>query len=87
MEVIEVNDVGFEAPEAFLAARRDLFGTPIDAALAVSAAVGSLFRSTAISTTVTYVVVIGLFLAPILVWLGREACYIARPSNLTACSR
>ncbi len=42
-------------------------------ALAVSAAVGSLFRSTAVSTAVTYVVVIGLFLGPILVWLGRDA--------------
>jgi ABC-type transport system involved in multi-copper enzyme maturation permease subunit len=42
-------------------------------ALAVSAAVGSLFRSTAISTSATYVVVIGLFVAPILVWLGRDA--------------
>jgi ABC-type transport system involved in multi-copper enzyme maturation permease subunit len=42
-------------------------------ALSVSAAVGSLFRSTAVSTSVTYVVVIGLFLAPILVWLGRDA--------------
>ncbi len=42
-------------------------------ALAVSAAVGSLFRSTAISTTATYVAVITLFLAPVLVWLGRDA--------------
>lgn len=42
-------------------------------AIAVSAAVGSLFRSTALSTTVTYVVVTGLFLVPILVWLGRDA--------------
>ena len=42
-------------------------------ALAVSAAVGSLFRSTAVSTSVTYVVVISLFLVPILVWLGRDA--------------
>ena len=42
-------------------------------ALAVSAAVGSMFRSTAVSTTMTYVVVISLFLAPLLVWLGREA--------------
>ena len=42
-------------------------------ALAVSAAVGSLFRSTAVSTTVTYVTVVGLFLAPFLVWLGRDA--------------
>lgn len=42
-------------------------------ALAVSAAVGSLFRHTAVSTAVTYVVVIGLFLAPVLVWLARDA--------------
>lgn len=42
-------------------------------ALAISAAVGSLFRTTAVSTTMTYVVVISLFLAPILVWLGRDA--------------
>ena len=42
-------------------------------ALAVSSAVGSLFRSTAVSTSVTYVVVISLFLAPMLVWLGRDA--------------
>lgn len=42
-------------------------------ALAVSAAVGSLFRLTAVSTTMTYVVVISLFLVPILVWLGRDA--------------
>ena len=42
-------------------------------ALAVSSAVGSLFRYTAVSTAVTYVVVVGLFLAPILVWLARDA--------------
>ncbi len=42
-------------------------------ALAVSAATGSLFRSTAISTSVTYVAVVTIFLAPILVWLGRDA--------------
>ncbi len=42
-------------------------------ALAVSAAIGSLFRSTAVSTTATYVSVIALFLTPILVWLGRDA--------------
>ncbi len=42
-------------------------------ALAVSAAVGSLFRTTAMSTTITFVTVITLFLAPILVWLGRDA--------------
>lgn len=42
-------------------------------ALAISAAVGSLFRSTAVSTTITYVVVIGVFLFPILIWLGRDA--------------
>lgn len=42
-------------------------------ALAVSAAVGSLFRSTAVSTTAAYVSVIAVFLAPMLVWLGRDA--------------
>ncbi|MCO8124614.1 ABC transporter permease [Stieleria sp. TO1_6] len=41
--------------------------------LAVSAAVGSLFRYTAVATTVTYVTVMTLFLAPMLVWLGRDA--------------
>ena len=41
--------------------------------LAVSAAVGGMFRSTAVSTTMSYVVVIGLFLAPMVVWLRREA--------------
>ncbi len=49
-----------------------LIWTAIEA-LAVSAAVGSLFRTTATSTTVTYVVVIALFLSPILIWLGRDA--------------
>ena len=42
-------------------------------ALMVSAAVGSLFRSTAVSTSTTYVVVIGMFLLPVLFWLGRDA--------------
>ncbi len=42
-------------------------------ALAVSAAVGCLFRSTAVSTSVTYIVVVILFLAPVLIWLGRDA--------------
>ncbi len=42
-------------------------------ALAVSAAVGSLFRVTAVSTSVTYVIVILLFLMPILIWLARDA--------------
>lgn len=42
-------------------------------ALAVSATVGSLFRSTAVSTTMTYVAVISLFLVPLLIWLGRDA--------------
>lgn len=41
--------------------------------VAVSAAVGSLFRHTAVATTVTYVVVMVLFLTPLLVWLGRDA--------------
>ena len=42
-------------------------------ALAISAAVGSLFRYTAVSTAVTYVTVIACFLTPMLVWLAREA--------------
>ncbi len=42
-------------------------------ALAISAAVGSLFRSTAVSTSITYVAVISIFLLPLLVWLGRDA--------------
>ncbi|MCC9603136.1 ABC transporter permease [Stieleria sp. JC731] len=41
--------------------------------LAVSAAIGSLFRTTATATTVTYIVVIGIFVAPMLIWLGRDA--------------
>ena len=42
-------------------------------AIAISAAVGSLFRSTAVSTSVSYVVVVSVFLIPILVWLARDA--------------
>ncbi|TWT64859.1 ABC transporter permease [Allorhodopirellula solitaria] len=42
-------------------------------ALAVSAAIGSLFRTTAVSTTASYIAVITLFLTPMLVWLGRDA--------------
>ncbi len=41
--------------------------------LAVSAAVGSLFRNTAVATTSSYVTVMSLFLIPMLVWLGRDA--------------
>jgi ABC-type transport system involved in multi-copper enzyme maturation permease subunit len=41
--------------------------------LAISAAVGSLFRYTAVATTVAYVIVMSLFLIPLLVWLGRDA--------------
>ncbi|MDP6554242.1 MAG: ABC transporter permease subunit [Pirellulaceae bacterium] len=42
-------------------------------ALSVSAAVGSLFRNTAVATTSSYVTVMSLFLIPMLVWLGRDA--------------
>ena len=42
-------------------------------ALAISSAVGSLFRYTAVSTSATYVTVIIWFLSPMLVWLAREA--------------
>lgn len=41
--------------------------------IAVSAAIGSLFRYTAVATTVSYVVVMLLFITPMLVWLGRGA--------------
>ncbi len=41
--------------------------------LAVGAAVGSLFRNTAVATTTSYVTVMSLFLIPFLVWLGRDA--------------
>ena len=41
--------------------------------LAVSAAIGSLFRYTSIATSVTYITVLSLFLMPFLVWLGRDA--------------
>lgn len=41
--------------------------------LAVSAAIGGMFRSTAVSTTMSYVLVIGLFLSPMLIWLRRDA--------------
>jgi ABC-type transport system involved in multi-copper enzyme maturation permease subunit len=41
--------------------------------IAISAAVGSLFRSTAAATTATYVAVMTIFLVPLLVWLGRDS--------------
>ena len=41
--------------------------------IAISAAVGSLFRYTAVATTATYVVVMAVFLVPLLVWLGRDS--------------
>ena len=41
--------------------------------LAISSAMGSLFRSTAVATSATYVTVMLLFLAPMLMWLGRDA--------------
>ena len=40
--------------------------------LLVSAAVSSLFARTATATTVSYIVLIVLFLGPLLIWLGRE---------------
>ena len=50
-------------------------GPPASAILAmlVSAAVSSLFRSTAIATTVAYGVLIGLFGGTMLVWVNRDA--------------
>ncbi len=41
--------------------------------VAVSAAIGSLFRYTAVATTVSYVTVIIIFMTPMLIWLGRDA--------------
>ena len=49
-----------------------LFWTTLQA-LAISAAVGSLFRYTAVSTSVTYVAVVTFFLTPMLFWVAREA--------------
>ena len=49
-----------------------LFWTTLQA-LAISAAVGSLFRYTAVSTSVTYVAVVAFFLTPMLFWVAREA--------------
>lgn len=39
----------------------------------VSAAVGCLFRKTAVATTTAYLVLMVLFLGPLLIWLGRNA--------------
>lgn len=41
--------------------------------IAISAAVGSWFRYTAVATTATYVAVMSVFLVPMLVWLGRDS--------------
>jgi ABC-type transport system involved in multi-copper enzyme maturation permease subunit len=42
-------------------------------AVLVSAAVSTLFRSTAAATTAAYLVLLAVCVAPFLVWLGREA--------------
>lgn len=39
----------------------------------VSAAVSTLFRSTALATTASYMVLLAVCVGPLLVWLGREA--------------
>jgi ABC-type transport system involved in multi-copper enzyme maturation permease subunit len=39
----------------------------------VSAAVSTLFRSTALSTTASYLVLLAVCVLPLLIWLGREA--------------
>ena len=49
-----------------------LFWTTLQA-LAISAAVGSLFRYTAVSTSDTFVAVVAFFLTPMLFWVAREA--------------
>ena len=48
-------------------------GTTIVYTVAISAAIGSLFRTTAVSTSAAYVTVMVLFLTPILIWLCRDA--------------
>jgi ABC-type transport system involved in multi-copper enzyme maturation permease subunit len=42
-------------------------------AVLVSAAASTLFRSTAASTTASYLALLAVCLAPLLIWLGREA--------------
>lgn len=42
-------------------------------AILVSAAASTLFRSTAAATTASYLALLALFLAPLLIWLGRDA--------------
>lgn len=42
-------------------------------AVLVSAAASTLFRSTAMATTASYLALLAVCLAPLLVWLGREA--------------
>lgn len=42
-------------------------------AILISAAASTLFRSTAAATTASYLALLALFLAPLLIWLGREA--------------
>jgi len=49
-----------------------LVGTAVFAMLG-SAAVGSLFRSTAAATAAAYLLLLGVCGAPLLVWLGRDA--------------
>ncbi|MEM6470577.1 MAG: ABC transporter permease subunit [Planctomycetota bacterium] len=41
--------------------------------MALSATIGSFFRTTATATTISYIVVITIFLTPFLIWLGRDA--------------
>jgi hypothetical protein len=42
-------------------------------AVLVGAVASSLFRSTAVSTAVSYMVLAAVCIAPFLIWLGREA--------------
>jgi hypothetical protein len=42
-------------------------------AVLVSAAVSTLFRSTAQATTTSYLVLLTVCVGPLLIWLGREA--------------
>ena len=62
-------------PEQFARTQRTLacLGALATFAVVASAAVGSLFRSTAAATAAAYLVVVGTCLGPLLVWLGRDA--------------
>jgi hypothetical protein len=62
-------------PELALRVQRVLLCLALTSVFAVllSAAVGSLFRSTATATAAAYLALLAVCVAPLLVWLAREA--------------